>query len=69
MPTLPGWRTPAPGTPSATTAWIKQAERRNQRSVALDYFSEDGKQVLLRLLADTDVFIESSKGGTWRRRG
>lgn len=51
------------------TAWIKQAERRNQRSVALDYFSEDGKQVLLRLLADTDVFIESSKGGTWAKKG
>lgn len=51
------------------TAWIKQAERRNQRSVALDYFSEDGKQVLLRLLADADVFIESSKGGTWAKKG
>lgn len=51
------------------TAWIKQAERRNQRSVALDYFSEAGKQVLLRMLADADVFIESSKGGTWAKKG
>jgi len=51
------------------TAWIKQAERRNQRSVALDYFSEAGKEVLLRLLADADVFIESSKGGTWAKKG
>ena len=51
------------------TAWVKQAERRNQRSVALDYFSEQGKQVLLRMLADADVFIESSKGGTWTKRG
>ena len=51
------------------TAWVKQAERRNQRSVALDYFSEQGKQVLLRMLADADVFIESSKGGTWAKRG
>ncbi len=51
------------------TAWVKQAERRNQRSVALDYFSEQGKQVLLRLLADADVFIESSKGGTWAKKG
>jgi Predicted acyl-CoA transferases/carnitine dehydratase len=51
------------------TAWIKQAERRNQRSVALDYFSEQGKQVLLRMLGEADVFIESSKGGTWAKKG
>jgi L-carnitine CoA-transferase len=51
------------------TAWLKQAERRNQRSVALDYFSADGKQVLLRMLADADVFVESSKGGTWAKKG
>jgi L-carnitine CoA-transferase len=51
------------------TPWIKQAERRNQRSVALDYFSAEGTQVLLRMLADADVFIESSKGGTWAKKG
>jgi L-carnitine CoA-transferase len=51
------------------TAWVKQAERRNQRSVALDYFSDEGRQVLLRLLADADVFVESSKGSTWAKKG
>lgn len=51
------------------TPWIKQAERRNQRSVALDFFSDEGREVLLRMLADADVFIESSKGGTWSKRG
>jgi L-carnitine CoA-transferase len=51
------------------TAWLKQAERRNQRSVALDYFSDEGRQVLLRMLADADVFVESSKGGTWAKKG
>ncbi|MDR1117932.1 MAG: L-carnitine CoA-transferase [Bifidobacteriaceae bacterium] len=51
------------------TAWIKQAERRNQRSVALNYFSEEGKEVLLDLIADADIFVESSKGGTWARKG
>lgn len=51
------------------TPWIKQAERRNQRSVALDFFSEQGREVLLRMLAGADVFIESSKGGTWAKRG
>lgn len=51
------------------TAWLKQAERRNQRSVALDYFSAEGKEVLLRMLAGADVFVESSKGGTWAKKG
>ena len=37
------------------TPWIKQAERRNQRSVALDYFSAEGTQVLLRMLADAEI--------------
>lgn len=58
-----------PGDSIRDTAWIKQAERRNQRSVALDYFSEAGRQVLLQLLAEADVFIEASKGGTWAKKG
>ena len=51
------------------TAWVKQAERRNQRSVALNYFSEEGTAVLLRMIEQADVFIESSKGGTFAKRG
>jgi len=51
------------------TAWIKQAERRNQRSVALDYFSDAGKDILFRLVEQADIFIESSKGGTFARHG
>lgn len=51
------------------TAWIKQAERRNQRSVALNYFSDEGREVMARLLAGADVFIEASKGGTWAKKG
>ena len=51
------------------TPWIKEAERRNQRSVALDFFSQEGREVLLKMLGAADVFIESSKGGTWAKRG
>jgi len=51
------------------TAWVKQAERRNQRSVALNYFSDEGKEVLFRLVENADIFIESSKGGTFAKRG
>ena len=46
-----------------------QAERRNCRSVALNQFTPEGKEVLLKMLADTDIFFESSKGGTWQRKG
>ncbi|MDR0283633.1 MAG: L-carnitine CoA-transferase [Propionibacteriaceae bacterium] len=51
------------------TAWVKQAERRNQRSIALDYFCDEGREALLALIKDADIFIESSKGGTFARRG
>ena len=51
------------------TPYIKQAERRNQRSVALNYFSEEGKKVFFDLVRDADIFMEASKGGTWARKG
>jgi L-carnitine CoA-transferase len=51
------------------TAYVKQAERRNQRSVALNAFSDEGKEILLKLIEDADIFIEASKGGTYARRG
>jgi len=51
------------------TAWVKQAERRNQRSVSLNYFSEEGKEVLFRMIEDADIFIEASKGGTFAKKG
>ena len=51
------------------TAYIKQAERRNQRSVALNYFSEEGREIFLNMIRDADIFMEASKGGTWARKG
>ena len=51
------------------TAYIKQAERRNQRSVALNYFSEEGKEIFFKMIKDADIFLEASKGGTWARKG
>ena len=51
------------------TAYVKQAERRNQRSVALNYFSEEGKKVFFDLVKDANIFMEASKGGTWARKG
>ena len=51
------------------TAYVKQAERRNQRSVALNYFSEEGKKVLFQMIKEADIFVEASKGGTYARHG
>lgn len=51
------------------TAFIKEQARRNQRSVSMNPFSEEGKAVLLRLLEDADVFIEAGKGPGYPRRG
>jgi L-carnitine CoA-transferase len=51
------------------TTWVKEMERRNQRSIAMNPFTDEGREVLLDLIADADIFIESSKGPTYARRG
>ena len=51
------------------TANVKQAERRNQRSVSINYFSEEGKKAFFEIVKDADIFMEASKGGTWARKG
>ena len=47
----------------------KENDARNRRSIALDCFSEEGKEVLFKLVEDADIFLESSKGGTYARKG
>ena len=44
-------------------------EHRNQRGISLDIPSERGREILFRLLKDTDILVESSKGGTWAKWG
>lgn len=39
------------------------------RSMALDIPSEKGREVFLKMLAATDIFIEASKGGQYDRWG
>lgn len=51
------------------TQFVKEIERRNQRSISMNPFKDEGREVLLDLIADADIFIESSKGPTWARRG
>lgn len=47
----------------------KDNDARNRRSISMDVFSEEGKQVLYKLVENADIFLESSKGGTYERKG
>ncbi|GHS88661.1 L-carnitine CoA-transferase [Actinomycetota bacterium] len=51
------------------TAFVKEMERRNQRSIAMNPFSDEGREILFSLVKDADIFIESSKGPTYAKRG
>lgn len=44
-------------TPDAESDWFWELHGRNKRSLALDMKSDEGRQVLQRLVADADVFI------------
>ena len=46
-----------------------QLSRRNLHSLSLNIFSEEGKKIFLKLMETTDIFIESSKGPAFARRG
>lgn len=49
--------------------WGTEQERRNQRAISCDVSSKEGKRILLALLKDTDIFVESSKGGQYAKWG
>lgn len=46
-----------------------QVERRNQRTLALNIPTPAGREILLKLLAEADIFMEASKGGQFERWG
>jgi L-carnitine CoA-transferase len=60
---------PRTGDSMRDTSYVKETERRNQRSVALNPFNEEGRSILLRLIEGADIFIESSKGPVYAQRG
>ena len=45
------------------------AEHRNVRTIALNFRTPEGEEVLKRLLTQVDILVESSKGGTWEKWG
>jgi L-carnitine CoA-transferase len=44
-------------------------EHRNQRTIALDIPSPEGKEILCRMIKGSDLLVENSKGGTWAKWG
>lgn len=58
-----------PDVARSAARWVFEMERRNQRTIALNVPTPTGTDVLLRLLSDADVFIESSKNNQYRRWG
>ncbi len=68
-----GWRTigiklkAKDGKSSVATTWIQ--ERRNVFCVTLDLSKPRGREIFLKLLARTDIWMESSKPGTYPKWG
>ncbi len=46
-----------------------ELDRRNQRSLSIDIFSEEGKEIFLKLIEDADILFEASKGPSFARHG
>lgn len=46
-----------------------ESERRNFRDINMNTNTAEGKEILLRLLKDADIFIEASKGGQYEKWG
>ena len=42
---------------------------RNKKSITIDFRTDDGRKVLLKLLADADVFIQNFRPGVLEKRG
>jgi L-carnitine CoA-transferase len=48
-------------------AW--QQDRRNMRSLAMNYLKDEGREAFLKLMETTDVLIEASIGGRYEKMG
>lgn len=46
-----------------------EAAHRNQKAIALNIPTPEGKEIFLKLLKKTDIFIENAKAGQWDKWG
>lgn len=49
----------------ANGGWGIENERRNIRTISLDVTQDEGRDIFIKIIADADFFIESSRGGQW----
>ena len=49
--------------------WMGESMRRNMRSITLDIVKPKGKEAFMKLMKETDILIESSRGGQWANWG
>lgn len=45
--------------------WMGETMRRNMRNITLDITKPKGREAFMKLIAESDIFIEASKGGQW----
>jgi crotonobetainyl-CoA:carnitine CoA-transferase CaiB-like acyl-CoA transferase len=55
------------GSRTVGTSWVQ--ERRNEFNVTLDMSKPEGKEVFLKLVARSDIWMESSRPGTYAKWG
>lgn len=48
---------------------VPEMDQRNMRNLAIDLGKEGGKEAFLRLMKETDIFLEASKGGQYEKWG
>lgn len=49
--------------------WGAENEHRNLRNLMLDVVKPEGREILLSIIKDADIFIEASRGGQWEKWG
>lgn len=59
----------APDLARFTHSYAVEADRRNQRGMALNIPSPEGREIFLKLIKDADIFVEASKGGQYAKWG
>jgi L-carnitine CoA-transferase len=59
----------APDITRFSRTYAVESDRKNQRNLALNIPTPEGKEILLGLLKDAEIFIENSKGGQYESWG
>lgn len=49
--------------------WMNETQRRNMRNMTLNILDPIGREAFLKLMAETDIIIEASRGGQWKKWG